>query len=175
MAFVLEDGTGLSNSNGYVSAADFVIYHTDRGRDLIDPDTAVQYTDDKIQQAIIVSSDFIDMKFMFKGVRSLVTQNMEFPRVSAYYDDGAAILAVPTQVTECISELAFRQLSSDIAPDPTWDDSNMVVIKKKDQVEDLIEEREYINSGFPIDFRAYPFAEARLKELTIDGRFIERA
>lgn len=175
MAFVLEDGTGLSNSNGYLSAADFVTYHTDRGNSIIDPDTEVQYTDEKIQQAIIVVSDLIDIKFTFKGVRLLTSQNMEFPRVSAFYDDGRTILGVPIEVEECIAELAIRQLSSPIAPDPEWDSSGRYVIKKKDQVEDLIEEREYSNAGVPSDFRAYPFAEKRLKELIVDGRFLERA
>ena len=175
MAFVLEDGTGLSDSNGYQTVADFVIYHNDRGNSLIDPDTEVQYTDVEIQQAIVVASDFVDVKFTFKGIRLLVTQNMEFPRVSAFYDDGATILGVPKEIKECVSELALKQLSSPIAPDPEWDDSGRYVIKKKDQVEDLIEEREYSNSGVPSDFRAYPFAEKRLKELIVGGRYLERA
>lgn len=169
MAFVVETGTGLSNSNGYVDVTFFKDYHKDRGRDF----SAFGTT--QIQQAIVVASDFLDTKFTFIGIRRLTTQNMEWPRVDAFYMDGRAALLVPIEVQEATAEIALKQLSGEIAPDPTYDASNRLVTQDRSKVGPIEKETRFVDGGVPIDFRSYPFAEKRLKELIINGSFLERA
>lgn len=174
MAFVAEDGTGLPNSNGYITAQFFKDYHGDRGRDLTDPDTSVPYTDDKIQQAIVVASDYLDAKFTFIGMREKTTQAMEWPRVNAFYQDGRHALGVPVEVQECVAELALKQLSGEIAPDPIYDASNRLVTAERKKVGPIEKESKYTEGGAPVPFRMYPFAEARLRELIVTGQFLQR-
>lgn len=174
MAFVLEDGSGLSNSNGYIDEAFFVTYLTDRGRSLIDPLTSVQYITALINSAIVVSSDFLDGKFEFIGIRKLSTQSMEWPRVSASYQDGRQAEFVPVEVQEAVAELALKQLAEEIAPDPEYSDTNQPVTFLHQRVGPIEEKTSFVDGGSPILFRQYPFAEQKLKELIINGRFVER-
>ncbi len=174
MAFVVEDGTGLSNSNGYISDTFFTEYHTDRGRDLNDPDTAAAWTVAQINAATVVASDFIDSKFFFVGLRLLATQSMEWPRTNAFYNDGRIASGVPVEIEECVAELALKQLSGEIAPDPEYSDTNTPVTQLRQKVGPIEEETHFGDGGNPISFRAYPFAEEKMKELVLNGNFVER-
>ena len=175
MAFKAEDGTGLSDANGYIDAAFFKEYHDDRGRSYNDPDTGNPYPDAELQKAIVVASDFIDAKFRFVGMRKKTTQSMEWPRWDAYYWDGRVARDVPAEVKECVAELALKQLSSDIAPDPTYHESNRPVISERETVGPIETSTQFVQGGVPpVEFRAYPFAEKKLKELIITGVRVER-
>ena len=73
MAFILEDGTGITGANALVSVAELTDYLTDRN------DTTV-YTDEQKQAAIIESSvDYIDTYFKIKGTPLTETQGMQIP------------------------------------------------------------------------------------------------
>lgn len=173
MAFVVETGTGLSNSNSYITVDFFKDYHDDRGRSIVDG-SGNSVGSSVIKAALVVASDYIDTKFTFIGIRSLTTQNMEWPRVDAFYQDGRIANGIPIEIQECVAELALKQLSSDIAPDPTYDDSNRLITKQRNKVGPIEQETEFGSNGSPISFRAYPFAERRLKELIITGTLLER-
>jgi hypothetical protein len=175
VALIVETGTGLSNANGYVSVEFFKTYHGDRGRAFVDPTTSLDYTDDQIGSAIILATDFIDAKFQFTGVRTLDSQCLEWPRVSAYYRDGRIALGVPKEVAECAAELALKQLTgTELAPDPQYDDSLRQTVARREKVGPIEEDVRFTEGGAPIRFKAYPFAERRMKELILNGRYLER-
>jgi len=65
MAFVVEDGSGVKNANSYATVQEFRDYHTERGRDVSG------LTDDNIQYALILATDYIDFRWgpLFLGNR----------------------------------------------------------------------------------------------------------
>jgi hypothetical protein len=74
MAFVVEDGTGLSTATAYVSVEEFEAYAADRGESL------VAYTLQQKQSAIVVASiDYLDGYFTFKGVPLEDDQALSLP------------------------------------------------------------------------------------------------
>jgi len=75
MAFVVEDGTGLPNSNSYVTVLEYRDYYTDRGIDKISE------TDAQIQGYLVQSTEFIDLVYEFCGTKLLTTQALDFPRL----------------------------------------------------------------------------------------------
>lgn len=175
MPFTLETGSGTPGANAYISATFFVDYHTTRGRSLIDPDTDAQWTTGQIEAAIVVASDFLDAKFRYVGIREKVEQGREWPRTNAFYaDDGRVADGVPIEVQEACAELAVRQLSAEIAPDPTYDASLRPVERTLEQVGPIREEIEFAEGGHPIMFKAYPIAERKMKYLLVTGNFVER-
>jgi hypothetical protein len=78
MAFIVEDGTGLSNSNSYVDAAYVRDYHADRGND----EWAAINDNTKEQQLIRKAMDYINGTFgaAWQGYRTKLTQALDFPR-----------------------------------------------------------------------------------------------
>lgn len=173
MAFTVEDGTGLSAANAYMSVAEFQTYHTDRGNDYS------SYASGEIQKAIIKASDYIDRRWRgrFVGVRLREpnTQRMEWPRSNAFYPDGSNVLGVPIEVKEATAEYAFRALTTTLAPDPTYDDRNVAVVEKEEVLGPIKERTRYAEGGRTFKFRAYPEADALLRDLVTVGRDLRRA
>lgn len=175
MAFLQETGSGLASANSYSSISFFTTFHTDRGRSLIDPTTSAVYTDAQIQAALVLCSDFLDTKFTFIGYRLNNTQAMEWPRVGAYYRDGRYATGVPVEVEEATVELALKVLQGvELVPDPGFDASLRPVQAETKKVGSILKSTEYAEGGGYIDFKAYPFAEKRLKELVVRGKRLLR-
>lgn len=83
MAFTVEDGTGLSNSNAYVSLAEFKAFQDDRGF------SYAAYSDTQIQQAIVRATVYMGAKYRsrWKGIRVKTTQALDWPRSGVLTDD----------------------------------------------------------------------------------------
>lgn len=71
---IVEDGTGLPDSNSYASLEEFKAYHLARGNDII------LLTDEVIEALLIKASDYIDTSFQFLGNKLEAEQAMSFPR-----------------------------------------------------------------------------------------------
>lgn len=118
MAFTLEDGSGVSGSNAYISVAAVDTHHTDRGNTAWNDFT----TPDK-QTAIIRASDYIDQRFgvRFVGLRKTKNQGNEWPRLDAFDQDGYLLSgpdALPRQLLKAAAEYALRAaLYQTLAPD----------------------------------------------------------
>jgi len=105
MAFVVEDGTGLSNSNAYISVSFYDTYIADRGIVVAASTTAQK------EQAIVVASDYLDTQFIFLGSKKLSTQAMEWPRTGVIdITSGQAIPStiVPPIVQRTVAELVAK-------------------------------------------------------------------
>lgn len=114
MAFTVEDGTGLSNSNAYASVEYVDSYHADRGNTKWTGTTAVK------QAAIIRATDYVDKRFrkLFRGTKASDGQALQWPRTNATSDNGFWIQQIPTALKKAIAEYALRALLYNVlAPD----------------------------------------------------------
>lgn len=116
MAFLAEDGTGLTASNGYVDVAFVDEYHTDRGATswlFSDAAGTVAVTTVQKQRAIVRASDHIDRVFgnFFRGYKSTDAQSMHWPRSGAWGPDGYPLIGVPEALKRACAEYAVRALA----------------------------------------------------------------
>lgn len=75
---VVEDGTGLTNSNSYVSEAELATYVADRGVTISGTDTIL----------LIQAMDYIEQQ-NFKGDKNTDAQALQWPRFNVYIDNYA--------------------------------------------------------------------------------------
>lgn len=118
MGFTVEDGTGITGANAYVTTAYADAHHGDRGN--------TKWTDSSVttaekQQAIVRATDYLDKRFgrKFIGLRDKRLQSLEWPRVNAVDRDGHALDdQVPPQVEKACAEYALRALLANVlSPD----------------------------------------------------------
>ena len=108
MAFVftVDDGTGLTGSNSYVSVSDTDDYHTGRGN--------TSWTDGS-------TTDYVDKRFgsKYRGWRRSTTQALQWPRTDAEDDAGYLWSGIPTKLKQAVAEYALRALGvHELSPDP---------------------------------------------------------
>lgn len=106
MAFVPEDGTGLSTANSYITLAYAETYHDDRGNT-----SWASATSSTQQAACIKATDYIQSNFIFTGgVVASATQALQWPRYSAIDRNGNLIDSdsVPDVVKQATAILALE-------------------------------------------------------------------
>lgn len=84
MSFIVEDGTGLEDSNSYVSLAEFREYVADR----YPQDYTDSALDSSIQKWLILSTEYADYTYSFHGDKADLDQSLEWPRVGSYNRTG---------------------------------------------------------------------------------------
>lgn len=165
MAFVVETGAGLSNSNSYASVAAADSYVADRGN----ADWAALTTIEK-QQALIKATDYLEQTYReaWKGYRVTAEQSLSWPR-SGVYVDGFPVAAniVPNSVINACIEMAIRASAGE---NLIADLGQQVVREKVDVIE-----TEYAKYGSPAE--RYPAVNrmllAYLMSSTSDGGFTQ--
>lgn len=117
MSLVVENGTGLSNAESYLSVADADVYHAARGN----PVAWSGATTAEKETALLAATEYIDSVYRgaWKGTRAVETQALSWPRVDAYDSDDFLIDSgvVPLEVERATAELALRALSAELMPD----------------------------------------------------------
>lgn len=163
MTLIVEDGTGLTNSNGYISLAGFKAYHLDRENSL------GTYTDPQISSAIVRASDYMDRRFgpRFVGYVSTVLQAMQWPRKEAFYRDNRPALLVPVTISLACAEYGLRALAANLSPDPTYDSSNALIKESDQHVGPIVDHVVFGYNGVKVNFHAYPIADALINQLTV--------
>lgn len=118
MAFVVEDGSRVINSNSFVAVAFADTYHTDRGQDFW-----LGLDDDIKQKCLIRATDYLQKRFSrrWKGVKVSFTQSLDWPRM-AVWDRGKLLLAqsnqIPTKLMQAVCEYALRAaIVGNLTPD----------------------------------------------------------
>jgi len=161
MAFVPEDGTGLTNSNSYASVAAFAAYWIERGKDLS------QYLQDQKETALVQGTDHIEVFFGPKlyGFKETSEQALEFPRIYLYDSLGKLITGVPVKVTYALFEYAYLILTTNkpLAPNPEVDVSGLQVSATFKKV-GPIEKRVTFTGDKRVTLPPYPKADAYLKD-----------
>lgn len=108
MAFVVEDGTGLANSNAYVSVAEADAYFVE---------STNRWTGTSLakQKAIVRATRAVDLlgDGRFKGIKLLSTQALAWPREDAYDSDGYEMTGVPQYLKNAVFEAALAELETE--------------------------------------------------------------
>jgi hypothetical protein len=119
VAFVVEDGSGLTNSTSYADVAFADNYHADRGHG-----SWAALNNTLKQQCLIRATDYVDKRFgrRFRGNRVRRTQARQWPRYNVFDAQRLLIVMsdeVPWQVEQAVAEYALRAaLVGELAPDP---------------------------------------------------------
>jgi hypothetical protein len=111
---VVEDGTGLTAANSYVSLSDCNTYHSDRGN------TSWTGEDADKEAALIRSTQYLDHHYrsQFIGYRYSEEQALEWPRYDAEDDNGYYVdMEIPHELKHAICELALRALIGELLED----------------------------------------------------------
>jgi hypothetical protein len=126
MALVVEDGTGKSDAESYISVADADTYFSNRG----DATWAALETADK-EQALRKGADYLEQAYRsrWKGGRFKNTQALSWPREYARRDEfvNDTFLyevyypsdEVPTEVARANAIMALKSVSGELAEDLT--------------------------------------------------------
>lgn len=115
MALVVEDGTGLSTAESYISVADAATRHTNFGN------SAWTGTDAAKEAALRQATAYMEQVYRqrWKGNRHTTDQALSWPRNSVVVDGFIVIesTVVPPEVENACADLALKALTETLAPD----------------------------------------------------------
>lgn len=157
---IVEDGTGLSNADSYVSLTEANTYATARN-------LAKWTGSDAVKQAALISAtQFIDATYAFKGTLVRFEQALSWPRLDVYDRDLRSVLGVPKQVKQATIELAIVALTQPLIASP-----EIAAVKRKKVKAGSVEtETEYaVSGGSNVDASPSVFAERLLSDLIKSG------
>lgn len=163
---IVEDGTGLSNANSYLSETDADEYFVDF------TNTAWIGSADAMKAALIKATQFIDALFngRWRGTRTNRTQALAWPRSSMVDQDGFVedTNVIPTKLEHATAELAVMALTETLMPNQ----SNPGTIKmERDKVGPIETEVEYNSKS---QQKYYSLALKLLGQYVHSGGFVER-
>ncbi|PRC92671.1 DnaT-like ssDNA-binding protein [Solimicrobium silvestre] len=120
MTIIVEDGTGVTGAESYVTVAFCTAYHAARNN------TAwAAIANDTLREGYLrLATDYMVQAYRgkWKGLRAGITQALDWPRRSVVLDDLALYYAVPytivpTEVMNACCILALKASAGDLAPD----------------------------------------------------------
>ena len=114
MALVVEDGTGLSTSESYISVANADARHTNLGN------TAWTGTDAAKEAALRKATEYLEQRYAsrWRGTRLLRAQALSWPRYGAIvHDYSIESTIVPDVVANACADLALKTLSETLNAD----------------------------------------------------------
>ena len=113
MVLVVEDGTGLSNANAYISVTEADAYFTARNNSVWSSKT----TPEK-EAAILYATSFLDSNFYWLGHIAVTDQALGWPRILVYDREGRSLdsNSVPVRVKDATAELALEALDKSLSP-----------------------------------------------------------
>lgn len=120
MSLIVENGTGKSNADAYVTLAECDDYHVRFGNSGWKITTGAASNEAERENAIKKATAFIDARYggRFKGVRKTAEQALLFPRYGISDNDGYVLENVPLAVKRATCEAALRILVGiDLMPD----------------------------------------------------------
>lgn len=114
MAIVVEDGTGKSTAESYISVADASSYFTARAVTT----WAALATDALREAALRKATDYMENTYTWQGTRKTEEQALSWPRYNVVVD-GYLIDddIVPEAVKRACAELALKSTTADLSPD----------------------------------------------------------
>ncbi|MCQ0042383.1 MAG: hypothetical protein NF693_09010 [Bombella sp.] len=128
MAIILEDGSQVTNANGYVSLVEIRDFASMRG-------IVLSATDSIVETFSFKATDFFETYAnRFKGSKVSATQALQFPREGVSLDGfSLASNEVPSLVKKCICQLVIELHNGiDIAPTT---DGKFLIREKIDVIE----------------------------------------
>lgn len=129
MAFVVEDGTGLTTANSYLSVSDADDYHTDLGQSDWTGTDAVK------ESALRKATKYLDSTYVWAGTIKSTTQSLNWPREGVVDSEGRDLdNQVPSKIKDATAELALLSLSGDLVTTTTNSD-----YVKREKIEGAVE------------------------------------
>jgi len=133
MSLIIEDGTGVTDANAYITLAEFKAFATARFIDVDD------YDDDQINGAIVIASaDFISINYDFKGAALTTTQGMTLPT-----DE----VVINKDIKNATFQAALLHLKNRLFVDTTEININGAVSSESKSVGSLSKSVEYAENG----------------------------
>ncbi len=165
MAFVVEDGSGVTGANSYASVEFADAYFGDRGNAVWD---AIADLTDK-EKYLIQATDYIEAVYArrFMGEMVATDQALSWPR---YYADPHLYTSIPLRLQKATCEYALRAIDGPLLPDPKIDPTGFSSVVTKKVVGPI--EKEFTvmgSSGRPMLVRPYPAADALMAWLLAIG------
>lgn len=164
MALVIEDGSGRSDAETYVSLTDCDAYHAGRGNSAWTGEDAVK------EAALREATSFVEDSYrgLWRGVRAKWKQALSWPRFGVVDQDGFNIAndSIPTLLMDAVCEAALRAIQSDLTPD--LDRGGEIKRQKVDVIE-----TEYKDGAPP--GKVYPEIENKLACLLVNSHLIPTA
>ena len=106
---IVEDGTGKSDANSYVSVEFADSYFSARGvSEWVALDQQVK------EQLLIKGTDFIDNIYQWNGKREFEAQALRFPRVDIFDYEGAEIQGIPTCLKQTVCDASWIAKSNEL-------------------------------------------------------------
>jgi hypothetical protein len=173
---VVEDGTGLSTANSYISLADAATYHALRSNTLW-----ADSTESDQVSALVRATDYLDYRWTWVGRRVGTTQRLDWPRLDAIDSEGILWTnQVPPAVKNACAEYALRVLGTgvalvDLSPDPVTDDGGKFITLKREKLGPLEEETRFSDARGVSTIKPYPAADRLLTSaglVVVGGRSI---
>lgn len=124
MALVVEDGTGLPNSDSYVSLAEVEAYNLLYGAD----STWDSLTDEQKEQALRFCTRWLDAKVSYKSSLLSTEQALGFPRIPYYDSNNRYVDGIPNLFKEAFIELVKIHLTDDLKG---FDERGTLILSEK--------------------------------------------
>lgn len=106
---IVEDGTGLTDSNSYVSVVFADDYFSARGVSAWgELETSVK------ESALIRATDFIDNMFQWYGKKLAPEQALRFPRVNLKDYEGNDVIGVPIALKQSVCDAALTATTGEL-------------------------------------------------------------
>jgi len=123
--FIVEDGSGKTDSNSYITTAFAGAYHSSLGNSAWDT-----YSLPVQEKSCVKATMFIDLSFKLSGVKNTREQGLEFPRTGCLDKNNYIIPdnEVPVEVKKATAECALLFLEQ---PDLSADNLERIVKRKK--------------------------------------------
>jgi hypothetical protein len=182
MAFIVEDGTGLSGATAYISAANARAYWLDVGVTFAAPDSVPSVAFPvTLQMALIAAARYMELRFKYrwKGTKqfpatttpAFAGQGLSWPRLCVYRpDDGCnPVVGVPIEVIQANAEYMRRALVAELVTDPTIAPNITMQREKVGPLETEVQMLPYT----PI-FTPYPTADSLIVGLMYTGNYCVR-
>lgn len=164
MALIVEDGTGKSDAESYISVADATAYLALHSN----PTTWTDATEADQERYLRMATQYMDSVYgsRWKGTKNTQEQALDWPRYYVVDRNGYAIDndIVPVKVTYACAELAAKEAAGtdDLLPD--YDDITGIK-KQRIKVGPIEDEVEYHGSGSHVPSSAkYRLVDALLQE-----------
>jgi hypothetical protein len=119
VTLVVEDGTGKSNAESYISVADASTRHTNFGNSA----WADAASDTVREAALRKATAYMEQAYRdrWQGYRQVTEQALSWPRNSVVVDEFVVVATdvVPAEVANACADLALRALTDDLNADLT--------------------------------------------------------
>ena len=103
---IVEDGTGLSNADSYVSVEFADNYFSARG---VSEWGAL--TNEQKEQALIRATDFIDSIYQWHGKKATDIQSLRFPRVNLTDYEGTLVIGIPNCLKQAVCDASMLSVN----------------------------------------------------------------